>query len=639
MSSSDEDSDISDSEIEEYKDKPYEQLRNGDLIVKVNDTLRCPFCTGKKKRDYKYKELFAHASGVAKGSANRSAKQKARHLALAHYLENDLADEAETSQSTIAQLPVNQAPDDSNQFVWPWMGIVVNKVPGPKERDMMYKSIYWRRKFASYEPSEVHTFWNSGELTMWAIMRFSGDWNGFMKAAEFEKYFETAKHGKRDWIEQQMYPGDSPYGWRAGVDDYNTRTPIGEFLQKEGRLRTIGEIEREHTANKLTILSSLTEKIDETNLNLDQLMSKYNESSMSLSRMLEEKDQLHQSFVEESRKMQRLAGDNVRRILHEQESLSDQLEVKRRKIDSWSKELNKREALTEREKQKLDEEKKMSVARNSSLQLASEDLKKADENVIRLIEKQKVEKQEALDKILQLEKQLDAKQKVEMEIEELKGKLEVMKHLDDQDDEAVQNKMKEMTDELKEKKDDLSDLESLNETLVLKERQSNDELEEARKELIEGLKDLLDAPNTPVEKNTIGIKRMGEVEQKAFHNACKQRYPPEEADLHAMQLCSLWQEKVIDSQWYPFKAIMVDGKEKLEVNEEDEKLVTLKEDWGEDVYSSVVTALNEMVEYNPSGRYITSELWNFKDGRKATLKEVFAFMFRIAKATKSKRRR
>ena len=34
-----------------------------------------------------------------------------------------------------------------------------------------------------------------------------------------------------------------------------------------------------------------------------------------------------------------------------------------------------------------------------------------------------------------------------MEIEELKGKLQVMKHLGDEDDAAVQNKIKEMNDE------------------------------------------------------------------------------------------------------------------------------------------------------------------------------------------------
>ena len=94
------------------------------------------------------------------------------------------------------------------------------------------------------------------------------------------------------------------------------------------------------------------------------------------------------------------------------------------------------------------------------------------------------EKEEAYNKILQLEKQLDAKQKLEMEIEELKGKLQVMKHLGDEDDAAVQNKTEEMNDELQEKVDNLENMEAMNQILVVKERQSNDELQEARKELI-----------------------------------------------------------------------------------------------------------------------------------------------------------
>lgn len=90
-----------------------------------------------------------------------------------------------------------------------------------------------------------------------------------------------------------------------------------------------------------------------------------------------------------------------------------------------------------------------------------------------------------MDKIIQLEKQLDAKQKLEMEIEELKGKMEVMKHLGNADDEAVQTKMKEMNEELEDKIDNLDSLESLNQTLLAKERETNDELQEARKALIE----------------------------------------------------------------------------------------------------------------------------------------------------------
>ena len=57
------------------------------------------------------------------------------------------------------------------------------------------------------------------------------------------------------------------------------------------------------------------------------------------------------------------------------------------------------------------------------------------------------------------------------------------------------------------------------------------------------------------------------------------------------------------------------------LKEEDEKLKGLKKQMGEEVYKAVTTALLEINEYNPSGRYITSELWNFREGRRAGLQE------------------
>ncbi|KAH1122127.1 hypothetical protein J1N35_005287 [Gossypium stocksii] len=96
------------------------------------------------------------------------------------------------------------------------------------------------------------------------------------------------------------------------------------------------------------------------------------------------------------------------------------------------------------------------------------------------------EKEEALKKILLLEKQLDIKQKLEMEIEDLKGKQQVMKHFG-QDDTAVQRKMEEMNNKLQEKIDDLQNLDSTNKALIYKESQSNDELYEARKVLTQVL--------------------------------------------------------------------------------------------------------------------------------------------------------
>lgn len=73
------------------------------------------------------------------------------------------------------------------------------------------------------------------------------------------------------------------------------------------------------------------------------------------------------------------------------------------------------------------------------------------------------------------------------------------------------------------------------------------------------------------------------------------------------------------------------------LNEEDDKLTNLKLEWGEEIYNAVVTALKELNEYNPSGRYVISELWNFKENRKATLKEVVGYVLRNIKTAKRKR--
>ena len=73
------------------------------------------------------------------------------------------------------------------------------------------------------------------------------------------------------------------------------------------------------------------------------------------------------------------------------------------------------------------------------------------------------------------------------------------------------------------------------------------------------------------------------------------------------------------------------------INEEDEKLKKLKQEWGDEIYSAVETALKEVNEYNPSGGYAVHELWNFKEQRKATLKEVITYIMEHMKQLKRKR--
>ncbi|MED6111236.1 hypothetical protein PIB30_050737 [Stylosanthes scabra] len=58
-------------------------------------------------------------------------------------------------------------------------------------------------------------------------------------------------------------------------------------------------------------------------------------------------------------------------------------------------------------------------------------------------------------------------------------------------------------------------------------------------------------------RTNIGINKMGELDEKVFLNVCKKRFPhQEEAPTKAMELCSLWQENLKDSNWHPFKVII-----------------------------------------------------------------------------------
>ncbi|TQD86379.1 hypothetical protein C1H46_028068 [Malus baccata] len=57
------------------------------------------------------------------------------------------------------------------------------------------------------------------------------------------------------------------------------------------------------------------------------------------------------------------------------------------------------------------------------------------------------------------------------------------------------------------------------------------------------------------------------------------------------------------------------------IDEKDDKLKNLKDEYGVHVYNAMTTALLELNEYNPSGRYAILELWNFEQSRRASLKE------------------
>ncbi|XP_072952613.1 factor of DNA methylation 5-like isoform X2 [Typha angustifolia] len=626
---SEEESEVSDSEIDDYEAKFYSQLKAGHLIVKNTDsTYKCPFCSGKKKQGYNYKDLLQHASGI--GASNRKAKVKATHRAVAKYLRDDLS-ETTTPSLQLVVVESHTPKNKDEQFVWPWMGILVNVPTEFKNGRYIGESgNRLKERLSLFNPLKVHSLWNYKGFTGNAVVDFSKDWIGFKDAMAFENHFESAHFGKRDWNDRNNR-GTEIYGWVARTEDYNSPGPIGDHLRKNGDLKTVSDLANEESRKTDKLVANLASQIEVKNKHLQELECKYNETTLSLDQMMEQRDQLLNAYNEEIRKMQHLARNHSRRIFEENEKLREELDSKRKELGLRNKQLDSLAAQNDIDKRKFEQEKQKNAVKNSSLQMATMEQQKADENVLRLVEEQKREKEAALKKILQLEKQLDAKQKLELEIEQLKGKLLVMKHMGGEEDSTVKKKMDEMSEQLKEKIEEMEDMEALNQTLVVKERKSNDELQEARKELITGLTEMLTG------RSLIGIKRMGELDEKVFQNACKQKFPGDDPDVKSVILCSKWQDELKVSNWHPFRVIIADGKEKEVIKEEDAKLQSLKEELGDEVYKAVTKALMEMNEYNPSGRYVVSELWNYKEDRKATLKEVIQYVLKQWKTHKRKR--
>jgi len=77
------------------------------------------------------------------------------------------------------------------------------------------------------------------------------------------------------------------------------------------------------------------------------------------------------------------------------------------------------------------------------------------------------------------------KQELELEIQQLKGSLSVLKHMEDDEDVEILKKVDNLQKDLRDKQQSLQDIDALNQALIVKERESNDELQEARQALVD----------------------------------------------------------------------------------------------------------------------------------------------------------
>ncbi|KAJ0788128.1 putative XS domain-containing protein [Helianthus annuus] len=624
-----------DPELEKYKHKYHKDLRDGCYKIQFSENiLKCPFCP--HSRDYCYEDLLRHANRIVRESKSASFKDRAKHMALIEYLENDfyarrkcLESQQQPTQDFCAKrrcldsTSANKTPkQNANEelLVWPWMAVVANipveykngKYAGDSGKKLKDD---WTEK--GYNPVKVYPLWSSQGHSGLAVVEFGPTWAGFDNVMRFIKDFEVNKHGREDWYGWETCKDDKLYAWIATDKDYNLYGLVGNYLKKNGALKTVADVQKEEAVIRSKYIMGLTTIIDEKDKQSEKIKREISKTDIQLKNVMRQKEKITEDFNKELEMMQKKADEQLKMITTEHEQ-------SKRLLEDREKELRAREAKNENEQRKLDYEKRMN-------EMAIQEQIKADERMLKLAVDQKREKEKLHQKIIELEKKLDEKQRLELEIKQMKGAIQVMKHMTEEDLEA-KNKMKSLQNDLKEKEEELEGLEELNQALIVKERKTNDELVDARKELIFGFKDNANTAQ-------IFVKRMGDLEVRPFIVAAQRHCSNKKKAIeNATKMVSLWEDHLADSSWHPFKVVTIGEKPTEILDEEDEKIASLKNECEKDVFDAVVTALNELNEYNPSGRYPVAVLWNKGEKRPATLKEGVEYLLYKWKPRKTRKR-
>ncbi|XP_073136533.1 factor of DNA methylation 4-like [Henckelia pumila] len=510
-------------------------------------------------------------------------------------------------------------------IVWPWMAVIANLPVEQKDgRYVGDSGRVLKEKWISqgYNPVKVHPLWNFQGHSGYAVVDFSKDWEGFKNAMAFEKAFEMNRCGKRDWYAAKDR-GDKLYGWLAREDDYRSGGLLGKHLRKNGDLKTVSDIQITDKRNNMKLLSNLSEALESKSKKCEEIKENISKTDIFVCNNLAQMEHMVQKFNEEMKKMQDDASDKLRKVSEDHARSKAELEAQRDVLESREKELKGLQHLNQSERRKLHYQKEM-------IEMAIREQNNADDKMLKLADDHKRDKELLHKKIIELEVNLDQKQALELQIESLKGTVEVMKHMTE-GSEKEEKKLESIKEELREKEDELEGLDSLNQALIVKERNTNDELQDARKQLINCLRD---------SRANICVKKMGELDAKPFFRFERRKNSnKEKAFEKAAKICSLWEDYLRDPGWHPYKVISVGGKHKEILDEDDEKLKELKAELGDEIYEAVTVALNEMNDYNPSGRYPVPELWNTKEKRKVSLTEGIQHLLKQWKFFKAKNRR
>jgi hypothetical protein len=322
-------SDEDDSEAEsDYEEKSFALLRSGKHQVRYPDgTFRCPFCPGKKKRDYKLKDLLQHADGIGVSSKHRRhGRQRAVHRAFAQFVRTDPSFSQELAG--ITGIPGAIAPADANganataeadvsaaaaaavaprlpeveKYAWPWVCVLAADL-GFNPEDFASRVVMC--SFVEVIPLFLDEI-EDGET--FAIVRFTNDWSGFNDVLTLENHFSVNKLGKNEWITRNNGQDAAKvdggkdevkvYGWIAREEDYNAVSLVGRFLRKHTNLKTINDVSKLFSERSEQTVAALASHIEAKNRYLLDLETKKNATEFAISQLEVDNRKLHEAYSE-----------------------------------------------------------------------------------------------------------------------------------------------------------------------------------------------------------------------------------------------------------------------------------------------------------------------------------------------------
>lgn len=579
----------------------------------------------------------------------RGVEAAGKHRALLKYLTAHMSHLAEPPKERLLHLeqeaPAPETTIKDEKLVWPWMGVIVNidnskvingKRVGPGNGEI-------KDRFSRFHPKCVTTLWNYGGHQGCAVVEFEKDMIGYGDAQDFERSFLECGRGKREWDQKAVSlegPGKELYGWVANQQDYKGNDLIGNHLRDKGNLRTVAEVNEAWSRQQDQLLQNLDATIQDQHQKLqDSTRQVFGLQSLVVqTEKARQEAEMQRIYMEQLHKQELLSVEqDAKRTIRMRE---DEIKKEREKLSAEFQNIKKRCKELERQEvhndtEKMNKEREMNEnEKKMQLFFQIQELHKAQETKkLRLIKKQEGESSSLLLDQHRKQKLLLNQHKLEQEIQNLEAILE-SKKLEANENHQASSNVRNLEEKLEELKVEKELLEDMNQKLTYKERELNDEVQNARKAAVKVLE-------KKVNLKHIAVKKMGELDQAPWKTACKQKFKnsPDGWELHFATEVTAWETNLRDVHWHPFKVVQVGEEPELRINDKDEKLMTLKREYGEPVFASVVNALKELQDYNASGRYPIPVPWNYKENRKATLEEIIQFLDTEMAAPKKRSRR